>query len=149
MHQSSRLKPGELKHKVRHILCAVDGSSASLSAMAIATQTAKGLGAQLTAVWACAAGSVGSTPSQRPPLCAAVPVLESAARIAIRHGYEGVRTVQITGRDVASVISDYAEANDVDLILAGSTGLTGAERTVFGSTAIALLRHSLVPVSIV
>lgn len=134
---------------IGHILCAIDGSSASLNVMANATLIAIGLGAQLTAVWACVPESNNVLPFQKRPLCAAIPVLGSAAGIAIRHGYEGVRTVQVKGLDAASAISDYANRNDVDLILVGSTGLTRARHTVLGSTALTLLRQSSIPVSII
>ncbi len=49
----------------------------------------------------------------------------------------------------AEQILDYAENNDIDLIVMGTQGLTGIKRFLIGSVAENVIRHSKVPVLVV
>jgi len=49
----------------------------------------------------------------------------------------------------AEEILDYAEDNDIDLIMMGTHGLTGVKRFLIGSVAEKVLRHSKIPVMII
>jgi len=49
----------------------------------------------------------------------------------------------------AEQILDYAEKNDIDLIVMGTQGLTGIKRFLIGSVAENVIRHSKVPVLVV
>ncbi len=134
---------------IRHVLCAVDGSDASLRAVALSAEFATSMGARLTIVSVrtfhmdrtAAAGL--HTPEE------VADILAQAAELAARNGVAGVETVQLRGRDAAVAIADYAEEHQVDLICAGSTGKDALQRFAFGSTSMDLLRKSALPVTIV
>lgn len=49
----------------------------------------------------------------------------------------------------AEQILDYAEKNDIDLIVMGTQGLTGIKRFLIGSVAENVIRHSKVPVIVI
>src|SRR5665647_3437591 len=49
----------------------------------------------------------------------------------------------------AEEILDYAEDNDIDLIMMGTHGLTGVKRFLIDSVAEKVLRHSKIPVMII
>jgi nucleotide-binding universal stress UspA family protein len=72
---------------------------------------------------------------------------DAAAALAADRGV-AVDTAVATGRP-AAVILDYAEAHDVDHIVMGSHGRSGASRLLLGSVAERVVRESPVPVTIV
>jgi nucleotide-binding universal stress UspA family protein len=59
-----------------------------------------------------------------------------------------VEAVVVDGR-AAEEILDYAQSNEVDLIVMATHGKTGISRWFFGSVAQKVLQHSAVPVLIV
>lgn len=71
-------------------------------------------------------------------------------QIVNRLAYEGVKlqTKVIVGR-VADSLGDYAEKNNVDLILIATHGRSGVSRWVRGSVADKILRSSIAPVLMV
>jgi len=74
-------------------------------------------------------------------------LLESARERAADHGIE-IDTEHLVG-GVSRSIVDYAEENNVDHIIIGSRGRTGASRILLGSVAETVARRSPVPVTIV
>ena len=74
-------------------------------------------------------------------------VLEDAREQAAALGSE-IETEQIVGGISRSIV-DYAADNDVDHIVIGSHGRTGASRILLGSVAETVARRSPVPVTIV
>lgn len=62
-------------------------------------------------------------------------------------GYEVTRVYE--GGDPSREIVEYAEENDVDHIVMGSHGRTGATRVIFGSVAEDVTRRSPTPVTVV
>lgn len=68
-------------------------------------------------------------------------------RIATRARESGVETVtQVVSGFPAPEILDYAVENDIDLIAMGTTGRTGLNRFLMGSTTERLIRHAEMPV---
>ncbi|MDQ2074166.1 universal stress protein [Haloarcula sp. H-GB4] len=68
-------------------------------------------------------------------------------RIAARAREAGVETVtQVIDGFPAADILDYAEENDIDLIVMGTAGRTGLNRFIMGSTTERLIRHADMPV---
>ncbi|WP_434531797.1 universal stress protein [Haloarcula sp. NS06] len=68
-------------------------------------------------------------------------------RIAARAREAGVETVtQVINGFPAADILDYAEENDIDLIVMGTAGRTGLNRFIMGSTTERLIRHADMPV---
>lgn len=74
-------------------------------------------------------------------------ILESATERAAERGVD-LQTAIETGRPSKTIVS-YAEENDIDHIVIGSHGRTGARRILLGSVAESVTRRSSVPVTIV
>jgi len=74
-------------------------------------------------------------------------VLNHARDRADEHGVE-IETDQIIGGVSRSIVT-YADEHDIDHIVIGSHGRTGASRILLGSVAEAVVRRSPVPVTIV
>lgn len=74
-------------------------------------------------------------------------VLEDAQAVAAEHGLE-IRTDHVMG-GVSRTIVEYAGDNEIDQIVIGSHGRTGASRILIGSVAETVARRSPVPVTIV
>jgi nucleotide-binding universal stress UspA family protein len=79
-------------------------------------------------------------------------VLENAQKMIIRTGEEnfppGFVTRVIRG-DAAGEIIRYAEAEKIDLIIMGTHGRKGLDRTLFGSVAGNVVKNSPVPVMVI
>ena len=65
-----------------------------------------------------------------------------------KHGEVKFQTAVVAG-NVADSLIDYAEANDIDLILIATHGRSGVSRWVRGSIADRILRASSIPVLMV
>ena len=74
-------------------------------------------------------------------------ILEAATERAAEHGVE-IETDQVLGA-VARAIVDYVEEAEIDHVVIGSHGRTGASRILLGSVAETVARRSPVPVTIV
>jgi nucleotide-binding universal stress UspA family protein len=74
-------------------------------------------------------------------------ILENAEKQAAEHGVT-IETESIVGGISRSVV-DYADDHDVDHVVVGSHGRTGASRILLGSVAETVARRSPVPVTIV
>lgn len=74
-------------------------------------------------------------------------LLDSARETASEAGVE-IDTDTVVGTVARSII-EYTEANDVDHIVIGSHGRSGASRILLGSVAETVTRRSPVPVTIV
>ncbi len=74
-------------------------------------------------------------------------LLQEASERAAEADVE-IETDHVLG-EVSRAILDYADENDVDHIVMGSHGRTGARRILLGSVAEKIARRSPVPVTIV
>jgi nucleotide-binding universal stress UspA family protein len=74
-------------------------------------------------------------------------ILEDAEATAAEHGVE-IET-DIAEGDISRTILDYAEEHDIDHVVIGSHGRTGASRILLGSVAESVTRRSPVPVTVV
>lgn len=74
-------------------------------------------------------------------------VLSQAESVAAEANRD-IETVRLRGH-AAKAIATYAEENDADHIVLGSTGRTGLKRVLFGSVAESVTRRASVPVTIV
>lgn len=74
-------------------------------------------------------------------------LLERETKTAVEAGAD-VETVIETGRPAQTIVS-YTEEHDIDHIVIGSHGRTGASRILLGSVAESVTRRSPVPVTIV
>jgi nucleotide-binding universal stress UspA family protein len=131
-----------------HILVPVDGSSAAADAVDHAASLAAIHGAELHLVHVVepqvAADAAGVD---------IVSVLEESGREALADaeasaasvGVETVTTELLEGQAHREIV-EYAETNDVDLIVMGTHGRTGLGRLLLGSVAENVVRTSPVPV---
>ncbi|XVH30692.1 universal stress protein [Haloferacaceae archaeon DSL9] len=74
-------------------------------------------------------------------------LLADAREKAAAHGVE-VETERVIGEIARSILS-YATEHDVDQIVIGSHGRSGASRILLGSVAESVIRRSPVPVTVV
>jgi nucleotide-binding universal stress UspA family protein len=74
-------------------------------------------------------------------------ILDDVREAAAELGAD-VDTVLESG-ETANTIVEYAAGNDVDLVVIGSHGRTGASRVLLGSVAETVVRRSPVPVTVV
>ena len=76
---------------------------------------------------------------------------EYLAGVASRLSAEGikVKTELIEAYDPSSVITDYAQKNDIDLIIITTHGHTGKQERYFGSVTENVLRESYIPILVI
>ena len=140
-----------------HVLLAVDPSDQSREALdyvasrhAEDTVTAVHViePAELTSYSTPQAGGPGALPDiQEQQRETAEQLLENIREQAESHGLD-IETAIETGK-VEQQLVDYAEDHDIDQIVIGSHGRTGASRVLLGSVAEKVARRSPVPVTIV
>lgn len=138
---------------VRNILVPVDFSDASVEALRHAKELALTHGAQITLLHAVEEvvypSAYGIEPANLPGPQVIDRVEQNLAEIARTEiGYEHV-VVQANVGYAPSTILDYAEGNEVDLIVIATHGRTGLERMLLGSVAERVVRRSPAPVFVV
>lgn len=74
-------------------------------------------------------------------------LLEEVSAIAAEHDVE-ITTETIVGQPSREIV-DYADEHDIDRIVIGSHGRTGASRVLLGSVAERVVRRAPMPVTIV
>jgi nucleotide-binding universal stress UspA family protein len=117
-----------------HILVGTDGSKTAALAVDRAVEVAKAFGAKLTIF------SVGTANR-------ATQVVKSEAA---RHANSGVDlTTETVDGDPAGAIVDRVERGDVDLLVVGNRGMTGASRFFLGSVPNKVSHHAPVALLIV
>ncbi len=131
------------------IVCAVDFSDSSRSALESAADIARRLGAKLTLlhVWRGPPASAGRASATVPPAASRdmegelVRELEGWRREAERIAGCQVEVAVCTGTPAAEV-PRFAAEHHADLVVVGTHGRTGIERALLGSVAEAIVRHS-------
>ncbi|AXR79418.1 universal stress protein [Natrarchaeobaculum sulfurireducens] len=78
---------------------------------------------------------------------AAKTLLEDAEALAADHGVD-LETETVVGQAAREIV-EYTDENDVDRIIIGSRGRSGASRVLLGSVAENVARRAPVPVTIV
>ncbi|NHN63568.1 universal stress protein [Haloarcula sp. JP-Z28] len=133
------------------ILVPTDGSTAATAAVEPACEIAAQFDSRLHALNVVNLGDV-ATGSEYTLPTDLIDMLEAQGekvteRIAARARESGVETVtQVVDGFPAADILDYAEENDIDLIVMGTAGRTGLNRFIMGSTTERLIRHADMPV---
>ena len=138
----------------KKILIATDGSENADRAILSGIDIAKKLGAKVYAVCVVPTHPSSSMPIGSRMMRWEVPfkILMEEATKAVEHiadvcsssGVE-VETVILEGHPAEEII-EFAEGNDIDLIVMGSLGKTGLTRLLLGSVAEEVLRQSTVDV---
>lgn len=133
---------------IETILCPTDLSEASVQAVPMATQFAKLHGADLHLLHVHLLHAMSPEEDDLP-----FPG-EQEARAALEASAGGISWNQVIHRiergiNAAPTIIDYADANDVDLIVMGSHGRRGFRRLMLGSVTAEVVRYAHRPVLVV
>jgi nucleotide-binding universal stress UspA family protein len=140
----------------RNIVIATDGSENTQKAISYGIEIAKLSGAIVHALYVVDTSSFSSIPMSSDG------GWEAMFEILRKEGERAVSAVKYQGeaagvevREVvwegnpSNVILEFAEDNDVDLIVMGTLGKTGLDRFLLGSVAEKVVRGSTVPVMVV
>jgi nucleotide-binding universal stress UspA family protein len=146
-------EPTPQQHAIRRILVPVDFSDASKEAVLHAREIAQTYGAEIELLHVVeeviypSAYGIGDAyfPTQN-VLQKVEATLGDMAREEI--GYEHVSISAVVGYAPLSII-DYAEKNEIDLIVIATHGRAGFDRLLMGSVAERVLRRAPVPVLVV
>ncbi len=76
-----------------------------------------------------------------------IKTLETVKEMGTKAGVQ-IETVLLEGHPGSEII-DFAEKNDIDLIVMGTLGRTGLDRVIVGSVAVDVVRHARTRVMIV
>lgn len=139
----------------KKILVATDGSESVKKAVSHAVNITKVAGAELYALYVISTKYSVTTRSVKGWTDEFEEGLAKRGRAAIcdveQLGKEAglkVKPVFLKGIPAEEILN-YAENNDIDLIVMGTKGLRGIEKFLLGSVAENVIRHSKVPVLIV
>jgi nucleotide-binding universal stress UspA family protein len=139
---------------VRRIVVGLDGSESSAAALKWAVRLAKGMGSQVTAVYAI------DVPTYFPQPYGTPIQFDDEWRAAMKADFEnkwckplkvsGVRyrTVMEDGR-AASVIAAVADRENADVVVVGRRGRGGVAELLLGSASHELVLHSKRPVLVI
>lgn len=137
----------------KKLLCATDGSHASLQAVDFAIDFARSLGTQLAFLTVDGAPPSAGALHDSTLLTAAEAQLRQELQVAATRaraaGLDEVRCVLARGHDIAATIVAYAEEHGYDHIVTGSAGRTGISRLLLGSVAAAVVARAHCPVTVV
>jgi len=140
---------------LKKILIATDGSENSKKAVAYGINIARATGAEVYALYVVSTEHAGTARTVMGWTGAFEEYLVNQGGAAIGYvenlGKEAevkVEPMYLKGVPAEKII-EYAEENNIDLIIMGTQGLTGVQRFLIGSVAENVLRHSKVPVMIV
>ena len=139
----------------KRILCATDASKASRKAVACAVDLAKSTGAKLSFL------TVDLMPATRMRktyfwdqklVDAGAAQMNEALRGAIRAGARAGLTdlpcIVVAGHNAADAIVAYADGNDFDHIVVGSSVRNALDRLLVGSVATAVVTRAHCPVTV-
>ena len=131
------------------ILTPVDGSEPSFRAVQLAAELASGLRSKLTILlvrqYIVGRKVTADVLSQDD----VDELLKTSKEAAMDIGVTDVTVKEVKSRDVAHTIVDYAEKNEIDLIVMGASGMGSIKSFVIGSVSTEVLRKSICPVTIV
>ncbi|OEU44000.1 universal stress protein [Methanosarcina sp. Ant1] len=139
----------------KKILVATDGSESAVNAVSHGINIAKATGAEVHVLYVISTEYAVTTRTVRGWTDEFEESLAKRGAVAIDYvkglGKEaGIKVEPVFLRGTpAEEILDYAEDNDIDLIMMGTHGLTGVKRFLIGSVAEKVLRHSKIPVMII
>lgn len=133
----------------RKVMVATDGSEPVKKAVDAAIGVAKLSGAKLYAVYVVASGGytvghprdIGWEKAMREQLSAEGKEATSYVEAAGKASNVEVESVLLEGSPAHKIV-DFAEENDIDLIVMGTLGKTGIQRVLLGSVAQNVVRHS-------
>jgi nucleotide-binding universal stress UspA family protein len=136
----------------KKILCAVDDTENSKTAITLAAELANAMGAELTAL---AVNELVGGHGRGGGIAAYLwedadikRVLDSATVAAQKAGVSEPKTASVKSRDVARAIVVFAEDNHVDHIVVGTGGKSGVSRLMLGSVSRDVVFRANCPVTV-
>ncbi len=145
----------ELKFKPhRKILIATDGSETANEAADFGIEILRSCGAKVYVVYVINTASYDSAPNDE-KWSKKIGQFEEIGREATSYVEEKAKTAGLEAESIvlkgnpAEEIVDFAEGQDVDMIVVGSLGKSGIKRVVLGSVSEKVVRHAKVPVLVV
>jgi nucleotide-binding universal stress UspA family protein len=153
----------DMKRGFAKILVAVDGSQPSMNAAFRAISLANEYQARLTGLYVVPSNinygylddnTLSEWPAEiRRIVSNAITkgegYLDSIKKKAIENAIQFESKVIFGGSSVVRAIIEYAENNDMDLIVMGTIGISGFKRLLLGSTASGVVTYSHCPVLLV
>ncbi|QZA89382.1 universal stress protein [Salinarchaeum sp. IM2453] len=130
------------------ILVPTDGSPVMDTVVAYADQLAQQHGAVIHLLYVVDTGSFGGLPMEA-ALEDLTDQMHTEGKQALKTAQErvsGEAITQVTEGSPAAAITSYAENNNCDLIVMGTSGRTGLDRAMIGSVAERVVRNAPVPV---
>ena len=141
----------ELTGGYEEVMIPTDGSDAASIAIDHGIEIAKRAGARVHAVNIIDSGAITLTPGYSAPPellerfeAEGERATEAIAENAADAGLDATTSVR-EGLPASDLLA-YADENDIDLITMGTTGRTGLNRYLLGSTAERVIRHAKMPV---
>ena len=139
------------------ILVAVDGSQPSINSAERAISLAKKYGARPTGVFVVSSdmgyGYLDEDTEIRRVVSNIIAkgegYLDNIKKRTIDNGIQFDSKVILGGSSVVRAIIEYAEKNDIELIVMGTIGISGFKRLLLGSTASGVVTYSHCPVLLV
>jgi nucleotide-binding universal stress UspA family protein len=133
----------------RKIMIATDGSELVKKAVDTAVEIARLSGAKLYAVYVVASGGytvghprdIGWERAMKESLSAEGKEATAYVETVGKASDVEVESVLLEGSPANGIV-DFAEKNDIDLIVMGTLGRTGVQRLLLGSVAQNVVRHS-------
>jgi len=152
-----------MKKEFAKILVAVDGSQPSINAAERAISLAKKYGARLTGVFVVPSDmgygyldedTLTEWPAEIRRVVSNIIIggekyLDGIKQRAIDNAIQFDSKVILGGSSVVRSIIEYAEKNDIELIVMGAIGISGFKRLLIGSTASGVVTYSHCPVLLV
>lgn len=139
----------------KRILIATDGSENAAKAVTHGIDIAKKTGAEVHVIYITSTEHAVTTRTVMGWTDSFEKYLEEIGKEALAYATEigekaGIKVEPVfrKGRPAEEIL-DYAEENNIDLIIMGTQGLTGIKKFLIGSVTEKVLRHSKVPVMIV
>ncbi|HEX9290237.1 MAG TPA: universal stress protein [Anaeromyxobacteraceae bacterium] len=126
----------------KKVLCPVDFSEESRSALRVAVDLARRFGAELTLFHADTNANVSTVLKDAE---SADGELAAWKREAEAQGIASVKTASRAGEPQLAIV-DQADQGGFDLVVMGTHGRTGRDRSLIGSVAENVVRRSRVPV---
>jgi len=140
----------------KKIMIATDGSELVRKAVGSAIEIAKLSEAQMYAIYVIALGGYSITPylnaewenAMRRHLCQEGQEATAYVENVGRASNVEVKSIILEGSPAVEII-DFAEKNDIDLIVMGSHGKSAIQRFLIGSVAEKVVKHSKIAVLVV
>jgi nucleotide-binding universal stress UspA family protein len=141
------------KAKISKILVAIDGSDASMDAADYAISISKKYNAELYALHVIRAdvdlfGQHETSEFMTRMRIEGEKYLNKVKLIADEKNIQ-IKTEMISSIDIARGIVDYAEENNIDLIVIGTRGISGFKKLLLGSVASHVVTYAHCPVLVV